>query len=77
MSVILLVDGLPGNYAGTAGRGQVMGTVDVQVSELNPSLVALVKQIRTDSYAISHLAAFLGGLDEASVRKHLLGKRDE
>jgi hypothetical protein len=55
----------------------MMGTVDVQVSELNPSLVALVKQIRTDSYAISHLAAFLGGLDEASVRKHLLGKRDE
>jgi hypothetical protein len=23
MSVILLVDGLPGNYASTAGRGQV------------------------------------------------------
>jgi hypothetical protein len=27
MSVILLVDGLPGNYAGTAGRGQVTATV--------------------------------------------------
>jgi len=26
MSVILLVDGLPGNYAGTAGRGQVTPT---------------------------------------------------
>jgi len=27
MSVILLVDGLPGNYDGTAGRGQVIAII--------------------------------------------------
>lgn len=52
------------------------GTLDVQVSEINPSLSALVNQIRADPHAIAHLAAFLGGLDDADVQKHLMVKKD-
>lgn len=52
------------------------GTLDVQVSEISPSLSALTNQIRTDPHAIAHLAAFLGGLDEVDVQKHLMAKKD-
>lgn len=48
------------------------GSVDIQVSELSPSLSALVKQIRTDPQALAHLAAFLGGLDEVEAQKQLM-----
>jgi hypothetical protein len=38
MSVILLVDGLPGNYDGTAGRGQVTTTrCEGEVLEVRPA----------------------------------------
>lgn len=52
------------------------GSVDIQVSELSPSLSALVKQLRTDSQALAHLAAFLGGLDEVEAQKQLMAGRD-
>lgn len=52
------------------------GTLDVQVSELDSSLSALVNHIRPDPHAVAYLAAFLGGLDEMDVQKHLLAKKD-
>lgn len=52
------------------------GSVDIQVSELNPSLSALVRQIRTDPQALAHLATFLGGLDEVEAQKQLMAGKD-
>ncbi len=52
------------------------GSVDIQVSELNPSLSALVKQIRADPHALAHLVAFLGGLDEVEAQKQLMVEKD-
>lgn len=52
------------------------GSLDIQVSELSPGLSALVRQIRSDSHALAHLADFLGGLDELEVQKHLMAERD-
>ena len=52
------------------------GSLDIQVSELNPGLSALVRQIRSDPHALAHLADFLGGLDEMEVQKHLMAERD-
>lgn len=52
------------------------GSVDIQVSELSPSLTALVKQLRSDPQALAHLAAFLGGLDEVEIQKQLMAGRD-
>jgi hypothetical protein len=52
------------------------GSVDIQVSELSPSLSALVKQLRTDPQALAHLAIFLGGLDEVEAQKQLMAERD-
>ncbi|MHA6820123.1 ATP-binding protein [Ralstonia pseudosolanacearum] len=52
------------------------GSVDIQVSELNPSLSALVKRIRADPHALAHLAAFLGGLDEVDTQKQLITGKD-
>lgn len=52
------------------------GSVDIQVSELSPSLSALVKQLRSDPQALTHLAAFLGGLDEVEIQKQLMAGRD-
>jgi hypothetical protein len=52
------------------------GSVDIQVSELNPSLSALVRQIRTDPQALVHLATFLGGLDEVEAQKQLMAGKD-
>jgi hypothetical protein len=49
------------------------GEINVQVSDLSPSLSALVKQIGNDPRALAHLAMFLSGLDEVQVQKHLLG----
>ncbi len=51
------------------------GALGVQVSDVNPSLSALVNHLRADPHAIAHLAAFLGGLDEAGVQKHLMAKK--
>ncbi|QXE87410.1 ATP-binding protein [Geomonas nitrogeniifigens] len=52
------------------------GEIDIQVSELNPSLSCLLKEIESAPQAMSHLVNFLVGLDEAEVQKHLLAKRD-
>ncbi|WP_019916264.1 ATP-binding protein [Methyloversatilis discipulorum] len=52
------------------------GSLDIQVSELNPGLSALVRQIRSDPHALAHLADFLCGLDEMEVQKHLMAERD-
>jgi hypothetical protein len=53
----------------------ISGEIAVQVSDLNPSLSALVNQISNDPRAIAHLVTFLGGLDEAEVRKHLMSEK--
>lgn len=50
----------------------IMGALDLQVSEVNPDLAALVRQIRANPQALAHLAAFLGELDDADVQKSLL-----
>ena len=52
------------------------GAIDIQVSELSPSLTALVKQLRSDPQALAHLAAFLGGLDEVEIQKLLMTGKD-
>ena len=54
----------------------ITGTRDLQVSDLDPSLSALVKQIAGDPYAIAHLSAFLDGLDEVDVQKYLLARKN-
>lgn len=51
------------------------GALDLQVSDMNPCLAALVRQIRADPQAVAHLAAFLGVLDEADVQKSLLPEK--
>jgi hypothetical protein len=51
------------------------GKPNLQISDLNPSLCALVKQIGHDQHAITHLATFLGGLDEVEVQKYLLARK--
>ena len=52
------------------------GSIAIQVSELSPSLSALVKQLRSDPQALAHLAAFLGGLDEVEAQKQLIARSD-
>jgi len=52
------------------------GAIYIQVSELSPSLTALVKQLRSDPQALAHLAAFLGGLDEVEIQKLLMTGKD-
>lgn len=55
----------------------ITGEVAVQVSELDSSLSALVRQISSDPRAIAYLASFLGALDKVEVQKRLLaGKSD-
>lgn len=51
------------------------GALDLQVSEVNPNLAALVRQIRGDPQAVAQLAAFLAGLDEIGVQKTLLSAK--
>jgi hypothetical protein len=51
------------------------GSRDLQVSDLDPNLSALVQQISDDPQAIGRLSDFLGGLDEADVQSILLTKR--
>lgn len=53
------------------------GSLDIQVSALNPGLSALVRQIRSDPHALAHLADFLGGLDEVEAQKYLMKGRDD
>ena len=50
----------------------ITGEVAVQVSELDASLSALVKQIGNDPRALAHLTTFLSGLDEVDAQKRLL-----
>jgi len=50
----------------------ITGALDLQVSDLNPSLAALAKQIDADPSAIAHLSAFLEGLDQVGVQQSLL-----
>lgn len=50
------------------------GTKDVQISELNPKLLALMKHLRSDHDAIAHLADFLESLDSMGIQKHLIPK---
>ncbi|WP_298236590.1 ATP-binding protein [uncultured Azohydromonas sp.] len=52
------------------------GTVDVQVSEVDPGLSALVKQIRSDPQAVAHLATFLASLDKVEAQKQLMARKD-
>lgn len=52
------------------------GSVDIQVSEINASLFALVKQLRSDPQAIALLADFLGRLDDVEAQTQLMTKRD-
>lgn len=51
------------------------GALDLQVSEMNQDLAALVRQIRADPQAVAHLAAFLGNLDETGVQTVLLAEK--
>jgi hypothetical protein len=51
------------------------GALDLQVSDMNPELAALVRQIRADPQALADLAAFLVALDEADVQKSLLPEK--
>jgi len=53
------------------------GTLDVQVSELDPSLSALVQLIRDNSDAVAHLAGFLGGLDEVDAQSRLMARKGD
>jgi hypothetical protein len=53
------------------------GGLDVQVSELDASLSALIKRIGNDARAISNLATFLSALDDVDVQKYLLNKKAE
>lgn len=53
------------------------GSLDIQISELNPGLSALVRQIRSDPHALGFLADFLGGLDEVEAQKHLMTGRND
>jgi hypothetical protein len=52
------------------------GSVDIQVSDLSPSLSALVKQLRSDPQSLAHLADFLSGLDEVEIQKQLMAESD-
>jgi hypothetical protein len=52
------------------------GSLDIQVSELNPDLAALIKQIQSDPHALTHLAAFLGKLDDMDAQQKLIAGRD-
>lgn len=51
------------------------GALDLQVSEVNSDLAALVRQIRADPLAVVHLAAFLGRLDDGDVQTGLLAEK--
>lgn len=55
----------------------ITGSLDIQVSDINPGLSALARQIRSDPHALAYLADFLSGLDEADVQKHLMAERDD
>lgn len=51
------------------------GELNVQVSEVDANLLALVKHIGNDACAIAHLATFLGNLDKVDTQKTLLAKK--
>lgn len=51
------------------------GTVDIQVSELDPDLSALVKHLGSDPHALARLAKFLEHVDQEAHRKQLLADR--
>ena len=51
------------------------GGVDIQVSELDPDLSALVQHLGSDSHALASLAKFLERVDQEAHRKQLLADR--
>jgi hypothetical protein len=51
------------------------GSVDIQVSELDPDLSALVKHLGSDPHALERLAKFLDRVDQEAHRKQLLADR--
>ncbi len=51
------------------------GAMDIQVSNRDDNLSALLQLIETDQAAVAHLAAFLGNLDEVDVQKLLLARK--
>jgi len=53
----------------------ITGSLDLQVSEVNPNLAALVRQICRDPQGLSHLASFLVDLDDVDIQKHILAKK--
>jgi hypothetical protein len=53
------------------------GELNVQVSDVDADLLALVKHIGNDARAIGHLATFLGSLDKIDTQKTLLAKKGD
>lgn len=53
----------------------IMGALDVQVSDLDPNLRALIKDIDTSPNAVANLAAFLKRLDSIDAQKALMSKK--
>ncbi|MDK1382895.1 ATP-binding protein [Ralstonia nicotianae] len=51
------------------------GTIDVQVSDINANLRALIKQIGSDQQALIYLAGFLSGLDHVDTQQALLAQQ--
>lgn len=51
------------------------GSIDIQVSGINKSLIALVKRLHSDSDSIALLADFLGDLDGVDAQKKLMAGR--
>jgi hypothetical protein len=65
-----------GKFAWKVTKGMT-GGLDLQVSEINPDLCHLVKQIRSNPHAIGYLAAFLQCLDEVGVHDMLLDEKGD
>lgn len=53
------------------------GKIDIQVSQLNPSLAALVQHIKSDASALECLASFLGKLDEVEAQQQLMITKEQ
>lgn len=51
------------------------GALEIQVSGVNPTLSALVGEIKANPHAVAHLAAFLRSLDQAGVQDKLLPEK--
>jgi len=73
---VVVKDVRTGKFLWKVSKG-LTGALDLQVSDLNPSLSALVQRIGSDQQAIGLLAAFLGNLDEANVQSALLLEKED